>query len=104
MTYQVFDIPSTDYHNELYGLLQYREDIFLEKDFEDFLISKNIKADKDYIKIKKDGSETEYKVTLPTKIRNQIHHSENTKNNKYTEDELRKSINLLYEIKHEFDF
>ena len=101
VTYQVFDIASTDYHNELYGILQDREDKFTEKEFEVFLVSKNIKAKEDYIKIKKDGSEEKYKVTLPTKIRNQIHHPENTKNKKYSNGELRESIDLLIEIRNE---
>lgn len=101
VTYQVFDIPSTDYHNELYGLLQDREEKYTEKDFEIFLSSKDIKIDKEYIKIKKDKSEEKYKVSLPTKIRNQIHHPENTKNGEIDPDELRKSIDLLYKIIHE---
>lgn len=101
VTYQVFDIPTSDYHNELYGFLQEREDKFTEKEFEAFLLSKDIKAKEDYIKIKKDGTEEQYKVTLSTKIRNQIHHPENTKNKRYSDEELRTSIDLLSKIKNE---
>ena len=100
VNYEVFDVPTSDYHNELYGFLQEEEEIFTEKEFEKFLESKGIKVKEDYIKIKKDGSEEKYKVTLPTRIRNQIHHPENTKNIKYKDSDLRESIEYLKKIKN----
>lgn len=101
VNYVVFDIPTTDYHNELYGYLQDRENLFSEKEFEDYLRSKSIKKDKPYIKLSKDGKTQNYKVTLSTFIRNLIHHPENTKNKYFTRDELIQSIKLLRRLKNE---
>jgi predicted ATP-dependent endonuclease of OLD family len=70
VTYEVYEIASNDYHNELYGALQEREDKFTEAEFEKFLEDKGVPKDKDYTKVMKDGKKSTYKVTLPTKIRN----------------------------------
>ncbi|MFA7191759.1 MAG: AAA family ATPase [Candidatus Paceibacterota bacterium] len=96
VTYEVFDIPSTDYHNEIYGKLHDRyqdADISDEKrsgvlNFDTgFLYSeKGIKKDKPW-----KGNINQ--ATLPTYIRNCIHHPDN--GDKYKDVELRKSIELL---------
>lgn len=95
-TYEVFDIPSTDYHNELYSKLHegYQDDDIsdssrsgvLNFDTEFLFKRKGLKKDKPW---KKQLNSS----TLPTYIRNCIHHPDN--GNTYKEDELRKSIEIL---------
>lgn len=101
VNYLVFGIATSDYHNELYGFLQERESLPTEKDFEPYLETRGIKRDRDYIKIQKDSTTNNYKVTLPTYIRHLIHHPENTKNKIFTLEELNQSIKLLVNIKNE---
>ena len=101
VNYIVFGIVTSDYHNELYGFLQERENLFTEKEFEDYLSSKRMKKDKDYIKALKDGKTQRYKVTPPTYIRHLIHHPENTNNKAFTRDELNQSVRFLADLKNE---
>ncbi len=101
VNYEVFEIPTSDYHNELYGLLQEREGKFTEKEFEEFLVLNGLNAKEKYIKVGQDGVLKECKVTLPTKIRNQIHHPENTHNKRYSDEDLRASIEMLKRLKNE---
>jgi len=87
VNFEVFDITTNDYHNELYG---YLEDLFPEK-------LEKLSKDKDWYNTK--ISKTE-KVSLPKYIRNAIHHPENTKNKKFTTLELNKSIKILRSLKY----
>lgn len=104
--YNVFGIPNTDYHNELYGYIQAQaidedESNYREDEFENYLISKGLKQSEDYFRLKKDKETEKQERTLPTKIRNMIHHPENTKNTPFTTEELRASIEMLKGIKYE---
>jgi ABC-type multidrug transport system ATPase subunit len=87
VNYDVFEIITNDYHNELYG---YLEDI--EKEKLDSL-EKNRKWFNE--KIKKIEV-----VSLQKYIRNSIHHPENTSNKKFTEIELKKSIEIMKKLKY----
>ncbi len=96
VTYEVFEIPSTDYHNELFELLHSRyqdadvsdvkRDGIKYFDAEYFQKEKKLKSDKPWKK-------TPNQITLPTYVRNCIHHPDN--GDKYSEDERRSSIELL---------
>lgn len=104
--YEVFGIPNTDYHNELYGYIQAQaivenEENYNEDEFEKYLMSKGLIQSEDYVKLKKDKKQVKQKRTPPTKIRNMIHHPENTHNTPFTTEELCISIELLKKIKHE---
>jgi hypothetical protein len=96
VTYNVFDIASTDYHNELYSKLHelYQSEDPTDNDRhqlknfdEHYLFSKN--------KLKKNKPYKKYpnSATLPTFIRNCIHHSDN--GDTYSNEELRDSIEIL---------
>ena len=87
VNYVVFDIPTNDYHNELYGFLEDTDKPKLEG-LEQSLTWKNEKTKQDE------------NVSLPKYIRNQIHHPENTKNKKFTPDELVRSIKILRKLKY----
>lgn len=86
VNYEVFDIPSNDYHNELYGYLEEVDDVAL-RSLPKTEVWNNTKTKK---------SE---KVSLPTYIRHSIHHPENTSNPIFTSSKLLKSIKLLRKIR-----
>jgi predicted ATP-dependent endonuclease of OLD family len=103
--YEVFGIPNTDYHNELYGYIQAQaidadENNYHEEEFEKYLINNGIEQDQKYIRLKKGGKKEKQDRTLPTKIRHIIHHPDN-KNNSFTPEELSTSIEMLKGIKYE---
>jgi predicted ATP-dependent endonuclease of OLD family len=95
VNYVVFNLATSDYHNELYGNLQEQAEKFNEREFEDYLKSKNVNQDRPYIKLAKGVPQKSYNVTLPTYIRNLIHHPENTNNQSFSQKELVESIELL---------
>lgn len=88
VNYTIFKIPTSDYHNELYGYLEYTAPAKL----------KGIIRDKKWINEK---YKTTDDVSLSMYIRNAIHHPENTKNKPYTEASLKKSIDLLRKLKYD---
>ena len=105
INYYAYGIPSVEFHNELYGFIQAKATIendsnYNEKPFDLYLKNhnKNLKQNKPYKRLKRDSSVEEYDVTLPTYIRNLIHHPENTKNPPYSETELEESIKCLIDI------
>jgi ABC-type multidrug transport system ATPase subunit len=96
VTYDVFHIASTDYHNELYGLLHER---FAEANQEEAQRSQIKYFDEHYFfadkKLKKNHpfKGVENSATLPTYIRNCIHHPDN--GDKFNDEMLRKSIETM---------
>ena len=88
VNYDVFDIVSSDYHNELYG---YLEDVDKTK-------LDGLDKTKKWKNKKNGGAETD--VSLATYIRHSIHHPENTLNTKFTPEELQESIEKLRELKY----
>lgn len=89
-----FDLTTVEFHNELYGYLQEKSGKNHIQDFDEYL-----KNDKGVTNIKtyKQGP-NDYDITICTYIRNQIHHPENTDNSKFTDQDLKKSTELLIEI------
>lgn len=103
INYYAFGVLSVEFHNELYGFIQAKailedEKNYYEAEFEKYLISKRVVQDQPYVRLKKDGTIENQIQTLPTKIRNIIHHPENTHNTRYTEAELKSSIDQLINI------
>lgn len=96
VTYEVFDIASNDYHNELYSKLHNK---YIEEDEND--LNRSLIKNFDQIffhNIKKLPFDKPWKgnprsSTLPTHIRNCIDHPGDSM--KYTEEEIRKSIELM---------
>jgi predicted ATP-dependent endonuclease of OLD family len=94
--YEVFDIPSSDYHNELYGALHER---FIDGNGDEKESSHVKVFDSTFLRDEKGlPSDFVYKgnkkqCTLPTYIRNCIHHPES--GNKYSEQQLKESIDLM---------
>lgn len=104
INYYAFGVLSVEFHNELYGFIQAKaikedEKYYMETDFENYLTTNGgFTQDKDYKRLKKDGTIEDQKRTLPTYIRNLIHHPENTNNTKYTGEELKTSTEKLIEL------
>ena len=99
INYYAFGVISVEFHNELYGFVQAKailedEKNYSEDDFEQYLVGKGVVQDKAYVRLKKDGTTQNQTRTLPTLIRNTIHHPENT-NNSFTDEDLKNSIELL---------
>lgn len=86
VNFLAFSETTEEYHNELYGFIEFEGKI---NDFKDG------KPQIDYIKLDKDGSKKTIKISLTEKIRHQIHHPENKENIKYTDTELAQSINCM---------
>ena len=103
ISYIAFDYVSEEYHNELYGVLQEKailidQKYYKQKDFEDYLLGLGVLKDKRYKHSKADGSHDEYDSTLPTYIRNMIHHPENTLNPDFSDVELKQSIITMRQL------
>ncbi len=90
--YIIFDIPTSDYHNALYGYLIGKSNT---TEFENY-IENNPLFNKDYYN-NYNYSRNNRIETLPTYIRNAIHHPENNERC-FTEEELRKSICFLRKL------
>lgn len=103
INYFAFDVLSVEFHNELYGFLQAKaidedQDNYYEEKFDQWLVNKGFDANKAYNKQTKNGTIESNKRTLPTYIRNLIHHPENKCNEKYTEEELKNSIEKMVKL------
>jgi AAA15 family ATPase/GTPase len=96
VNYDVFEIASTDYHNELYGKAQelcgIENGTAFDKKIEELI--ENCPIKKDYVHT----SGKKFDCTLPTYIRHLIHHPENPKNKKFTDSELEKSTVILLDL------
>jgi predicted ATP-dependent endonuclease of OLD family len=88
VNFEVFDIPTTDYHNELYGYLEEVDNAKLQ----------GLDQDRQWIDSRNNNT---YNVSLPKYIRHSIHHPENTLNRKFTEAQLKKSIKILRKLKYD---
>lgn len=103
INYYAFDVLSVEFHNELYGFVQAKailedEKNYHEEKFEEYLIGKGVTQDQSYVRLKKEGTTENQTRTLPTKIRNIIHHPENLNNKQYTDAELESSIEKLISL------
>ena len=97
INYFTYGMPTVEFFNELYGYIQADKDI---KKTDACLVSKGFSIEK---KWKRRESEV-IDSTLPTYVRNSIHHPENTLNEKYTESELKECIDkLVHLIKNDLD-
>ncbi|HEM3655580.1 TPA: hypothetical protein ACGOWE_002111 [Streptococcus suis] len=95
-------VNSVEFHNELYGFIQAKaidedEQNYFENEFDKWLVTKGILQDKNYNRLNKNGSIISQPKTLPTLIRNVIHHPEN-QHNSYTIQELNQSTELLLDV------
>lgn len=100
INYLAFNLPTVEFHNELYGMLQAKaieeeEENEREHKFDSWLSSKGL--EQNYYWIKEINGKVKEPVarTMQTYIRNSIHHPENQHNEKYSSDELKASIEIM---------
>lgn len=86
VNYQAFDTASTDYHNALYGFIE------AEGWLAEYKAGKTLYP---YIKLYRDGHTSNETYIKSEIIRHQIHHPENTRNVRYTGQELKDSIEAM---------
>lgn len=103
INYNAFGVLSVEFHNELYGFIQAKAIVeddknYYEDEFEKYLVSKGFVQNQTYIRLKKDGSTETQTRTLPSRIRNIIHHPENTNNTMFSIRELKTSIELMIKL------
>ncbi len=95
INWNAYDLPTVEFHNELYGYLWAN----CKDEFKIFLNQKMANDDKKWLDDRKlQGEETEEEkenlkvdISLQEYIRHSIHHPENTENDKYSDEELKKS-------------
>ena len=107
VNYWAFDDISQEFHNELYGALQAiasSEDVECEREkpFDDWLERKGCTLSEGWICIQNRVVKPRRKATLPTFIRNSIHHPENRENRPYNPEELRLSIEQMIKVMRDF--
>lgn len=97
LSFHAYELPTFEYHNELYGFVQEKMKCWTEAEIEKFFVSKNCIQDKQWIKSER-GKLSPHARTSMTFIRNFTHHPENTHNSMYSESELHSSISQLLAI------
>jgi hypothetical protein len=95
VNYFAYNLASIEFHNELYGFLQELTDNYTIESFDKYLVSKGLNQDRKWTKMIGGIPQEPINITLPSYIRNCIHHPENTQNIKFTQTDLEESINHL---------
>lgn len=98
VNYLAYGFYTVEFHNELYGYLQFKKKKYTVPDVENFLISKGITLSKKWIPMFRGKALASKDSTLCTYIRNTIHHSENTLNQQFTPEELKNSTEILIKL------
>lgn len=86
VNFSAFDEASFEYHNELYGFIEAEGKLATFKMGQAML---------PYSKLNRDGSTTQQQIVLTEYVRHQIHHPENETNRRFTDQELRQSIEAM---------
>lgn len=98
INYYAYDLPTIEFHNELYGYLQEITQNFNTVNIENYFRQKSITKTKDWARIQNGQIQQPESVTLMTYIRHSIHHPENTNNQAFTNSELKQSIDELIKL------
>lgn len=86
VNFSAFDEASFEYHNELYGFIEAEGKLATFRKGQAML---------PYSKLNRDGSTTQQQIVLTDYVRHQIHHPENETNRRFTDHELRQSIEAM---------
>jgi ABC-type multidrug transport system ATPase subunit len=100
INYIAYDLPTNEFHDELYGYLQEKNKKYKEKKIECFFKKNKLLQNKQWTREENGKVQTPNNVTLQTFIRNKLHHPENKtmQNDNFTPDELRQSINEMINL------
>ncbi|MFD2727513.1 ATP-dependent nuclease [Hyunsoonleella rubra] len=98
INYKAFGLPTVEFHNELYGHLQWSNNAHTTNLIEAYFIQQGQVQTKNWIKVIQGIPQPATLVTLMTYIRHKIHHPENLSNVDYTETELIESIEIMMRL------
>ncbi|RQX05612.1 HEPN/Toprim-associated domain-containing protein [Micromonospora inaquosa] len=84
-------------HTMMVGRLQDSAGKTSVKDFDNWLVEHGLRRSTPYSRMNQDGTVTHQMTTLPSAVRNMIHHPENP-HNALSDDNLRESIEVLLRI------
>jgi len=100
INYFAFNHPTIEFHDELYGYLQEKTERYKINEFDEWLSQQNISKNKSWRKEINGNPQNPENVTLPTFVRNKVHHPENQtmQNENYTFDELKSSIDAMINL------
>src|SRR3989344_2049337 len=98
INYSAYDLPTIEFHNELYGYIQEKQQKYTIDQVETYFVGKSITKSKKWAKITNGKAQQLEDVTLLTFVRNSIHHPENTSNGGYTPQELKSSIDEMIKL------
>ncbi len=98
INYSAYDLPTVEFHNELYGYIQEKQQKYTIEQVEEYFMDKGITKSKKWAKIVNGQVQQAEDVTLMTFVRNLIHHPENTNNGKCTPQELKSSVDELIKL------
>jgi predicted ATP-dependent endonuclease of OLD family len=97
--YLAYDLPTTEFHNDLYGSLEEKfnrgtSGNTRQADFDNWLVGQGHHKEIKWTNAQ--GASTD--ESLMTYVRNRIHHPENAHRPEYTNEQLRKSIELMCKL------
>ena len=98
INYHAFDMPTVELHNELFGFIQEQNSInkiMGTGSMDAHLSSRGLQQSKSWVKQSGGVAQPSQSVTLPTYVRNSIHHPENPHNPRYSDTELKESIEFM---------
>ncbi len=100
INYFAYELPTVEFHNELYGYLQELSERYTIKEFDEFLVSKGIQKVRKWTKEINGNAQNAEDVTLQTFIRNKIHHPENLtmKEENFSQEDLQISIKQMINL------
>ena len=98
INYSAYDLPTVEFHNELYGYLQERENKYFVNEIESYFSQNGDIPRKEWIRKRGNKQPLVESVTLMTFVRNSIHHPENNLNDSHTPEELRSSIEEMIKL------
>jgi ABC-type multidrug transport system ATPase subunit len=96
INYFAYNLPTIEFHNELYGYCQKLTKTTTVKEFEKYLDDKSKKS-KTWVR-DDNGDLTQSPHSIMSYIRNIIHHPENQLNDPFTPEELRNSIEKMLKL------
>ncbi len=98
INYHAYGLATIEFHNELYGFIQETTQNFTINNMDNYLLQRGSIQNKSWIRMRNGNPEPPENTTLPTYIRNSIHHPENNANPPFNVTELGSSIQQLINL------
>jgi len=100
INFKAYKLPTIEFHNELYGHLQEKNNAYTEINFEEWIINKGVLQNKIWTQERNGIAQATRNVSLQTFVRNKIHHPENVtmQAHIYTSAELQQSIEEMINL------